>query len=111
MENLLQSPTAFNRYESMDSATQRRILDLISDLSIIENCNAGPTINYLYGAFDSNAPGASDGLDYGDMILAQHTFLNSLNNGGNTGLVNEILAIVAILKTYPRHATPNYTNL
>lgn len=103
MENLLQSPTAFNRYESMDSATRGRILDLVSDLSIIENCNAGPTINWLYGAFD--------GLDYGDQILAQHTFLNSLTDGGNTGLVNEILAIVAILKTYPRHATPNYTNL
>jgi hypothetical protein len=87
----------------MDSATRRRILDLLSDLSILENCPAASTINWLYGAFD--------GFDYGDSILAQHTLLNGLNAAGNGHIVNEILAIVAIIKNYPRVAMADYTNL
>jgi len=84
----------FNRHDQMDSATRRRILDLISDLSITENCNASNVINMLYGAFD--------GFDYSDEIFAQHTLLNSLNDGGNTHLVNEILAIAKTIKSYEK---------
>lgn len=82
----------FNRQESMDSVTRDRILDLISDLKIIERCDPRSVINMLYGAFD--------GYDYSDEICAQHDLLNSLNNGGNTHIVNEILAIAAIIKSY-----------
>ena len=102
MENTLQSLTYFNRHESMDSTTRSKVLDLISDLQITENCNADSTINMLYGLYD--------GYDYGDQILAQHTLLNCLNDGGNTRLVNEILAIVAIVKDYPRTEHPNNNN-
>ena len=91
--------TYFNRHESMDSETRHKILDLISDLQIIENCSAGNVINMLYGSFD--------GYDYSDEILGQHTLLNSLNDGGNNQLVKEILAIVSIINSYPRTAQPN----
>lgn len=85
----------FNRHEHMNADTRHKILDLISDLSIIENCNANSTINMMYGLFD--------GYDYSDEILGQHTLLNSLNDGGNTGIVKEILDIVAIIKSYPKY--------
>jgi len=49
----------------------------------------------MYGLFD--------GYDYSDEILGQHTLLNSLNDGGNTGIVKEILDIVAIIKSYPKY--------
>ena len=94
--------TYFNRHESMNSDTRRKILDLISDLSIIENCNANSTINMLYGLFD--------GFDYSDELLAQHTLLNSLNDGGNTGLVKEILSVATIIKSYPKTIEPNNSN-
>jgi len=85
----------FNRHENMDSASRERILDLISDLEIIERCNPRQVINMLYGAFD--------GYDYSDEIFAQHTLLNSLNDGGNAHIVKEILAIAALIKSYPKY--------
>ena len=91
--------TYFNRHESMDSDTRHKIMDLISDLQIIENCSAGNVINMLYGAFD--------GYDYSDEIRAQHTLLNALNDGGNNHIVNEILNIASMIEKYPRTAEPN----
>jgi len=95
-----QEITYFNRHESMSSDTRHRIMDLVSDLQITENCNANSVINMLYGLFD--------GYDYSDQILAQHTLLNGLNDGGNNHLVNEVLAITAIVKSYPRTLEPNH---
>ena len=92
-------PTFFNRHESMNSETRSKIMDLISDLSIIENCNPHNVINMLYGSFD--------GYDYSDEILGQHILINSLNDGGNTGLVNQILSVAATISKYPRTEQPN----
>jgi len=83
----------FNRHEQMDSATRSRILDLISDLSIIENCNPNSVINMLYGAFD--------GYDYSDLILADR-LLTQLENGGNGHITKEITDIAYIIKAYEK---------
>lgn len=91
--------TFFNRHNSMDSQTRSRIMDLISDLQITENCNPDNVINMLYGAFD--------GYDYSDEILGQHILINSLNDGGNTALVNQILSVAATISKYPRTQEPN----
>lgn len=92
-------PTFFNRHESMNSETRSAIMDLITDLTITENCNPHAVINMLYGSFD--------GYDYSDEILAQHILINSLNDGGNTGLVNQILSVAATISKYPRTEQPN----
>ena len=91
--------TFFNRHNSMDSQTRSRIMDLISDLQITGNCNPDNVINMLYGAFD--------GYDYSDEILGQHILINSLNDGGNTALVNQILSVAATISKYPRTEQPN----
>ena len=83
----------FNRHEQMDSYTRGRILDLISDLSITENCNANGVINMLYGAFD--------GYDYSALIM-EDNLLNELHNGGNDHLVREITAIAQIIQSYKK---------
>jgi len=85
----------FNRHENMDSATRGRILDLISDLEIIERCNPRNVINMLYGAFD--------GYDYSEQIL-QDKLLIQLTDGGNTSLVKEIQTIATIIKSYPKYS-------
>jgi len=84
----------FNRHENMNVDTRHRILDLIFDLSIIENCKADNTINMLYGLFD--------GYDY-SMHIESDNLINQLTKGGNTGLVKEIFEITAIIKSYPRY--------
>lgn len=90
--------TFFNRHESMDSVTRHQILDLISDLVIIENCPSFELINMLYGAFD--------GYDYSERIKVNPA-IESLNAGGNTPLVKEILDITSIIEKYPRTQEPN----
>ena len=83
----------FDRHANMDSATCGRILDLVSDLSIIENCNSFPVINMLYGLFD--------GYDYTDAIEAD-PLLDQLRDGGNDHMVKEILSITSIVKQYEK---------
>ena len=95
----LEKTTYFNRHESMSSETRTQIMDLISDLMITERCNPRTVINMLYGTFD--------GYDYSDQILAQHTLLNSLNDGGNTGLVSQILDVAETISKYIRTSEPN----
>lgn len=90
--------TFFNRHNSMDSQTRSRIMDLISDLQIIENCPSGGIINMLYGAFD--------GYDYSERIKLDPA-IESLNAGANTYLVKEILVVVSIIEQYPRTQEPN----
>lgn len=90
--------TFFNRHNSMDSLTRNRIMDLISDLQIIENCPSFELINMLYGAFD--------GYDYSERIKVNPA-IESLNAGGNTYLANEILEIASIIEQYPRTEQPN----
>ena len=90
--------TFFNRHESMDSLTRSRIMDLISDLHIIENCPTFELINMLYGSFD--------GYDYSERIKVNPA-IASLNAGGNIYLANEILAIASIIEKYPRTKEPN----
>lgn len=90
--------TFFNRHESMDSETRRKILDLISDLRIMENCNPSRVENMVYGLFD--------GYDY-SLLIESDALIQQLKDGGNTGLVNEIFAITAIVKSYPRTDEPN----
>jgi hypothetical protein len=85
--------TRFNRHENMDSETRSRILDLISDLTIIENCNANRVINMLYGFFD--------GYDYSEHIVSDE-LLTQLTDGGNTYLVTEIMEVSAIVSAYPK---------
>ena len=86
----------------MESETRRMILDLISDLQIIDNCNSFNMINMLYGLFD--------GYDYSDQIRGQHTLLNALNDGGNNQIVNEILNVASMIEKYPRTTNPNNNN-
>jgi hypothetical protein len=81
----------FNRHANMDSATQSRILDLISDLEIIERCSPRNVINMLYGAFD--------GYDYSELIV-QDELISQLTNGGNGHLANEIEEVAEIIKSY-----------
>lgn len=90
--------TYFNRHESMDSDTRHKIMDLISDLQIIENCSAGNVINMLYGSFD--------GFDYSERIKKDQ-LLTQLNNGGNAHLAMKILIITSKIEKYPRTAGPN----
>lgn len=90
--------TFFNRHSSMDSQTRGRIMDLITDLQITENCPTGNIINMLYGLFD--------GYDYSERIKVDPA-IESLNNGGNFSLVKEILDIVSIIEKYPRSQEPN----
>lgn len=90
--------TFFNRHESMNSETRSKISDLISDLQIIENCPSFGVINMLYGAFD--------GYDYSKRIKVDPA-IDSLNAGGNSYLVKEILDIVSIIEQYPRTQEPN----
>ena len=91
-------PTFFNRHNSMDSLTRNRILDLTTDLQIIENCPTSEVINMLYGSFD--------GYDYSERIKI-HPVIESLNDGGNSYLVKEILDVVSIIEQYPRTQEPN----
>ena len=90
--------TFFNRHNSMDSQTRNQIMDLISDLQIIENCPSYEVINMLYGAFD--------GYDYSERIKVD-PIIDSLNAGGNTYLVKEILTIASVIEKYPRTEQPN----
>lgn len=83
----------FNRHKHMDSDTLKRIQDLITDLVIIENCNANPIVNMLYGAFD--------GYDYSEQIL-QHELLTQLEDGGNVHIANNIVDLAYTIKTYPK---------
>jgi hypothetical protein len=93
--------TYFNRHESMNSLTRERIMDLISDLQCIQNCPSHGILNMLYGAFD--------GYDYSEIIKVDPA-IKSLNDGGNTYLVKEILDIVSIIEKYPRTQNPNNNN-
>jgi hypothetical protein len=93
--------TYFNRHESMSSETRRMIMDLISDLMIMENCNPRNVINMLYGAFD--------GYDYGDRFKTDN-LIQELQDGGNTGLVNQIFEVDDIISKYPRTTHPNNNN-
>jgi hypothetical protein len=93
--------TFFNRHNSMDSQTRNRILDLTTDLQIIENCPTSNVINMLYGAFD--------GYDYSEIIKLD-PMIDSLNSGGNTSLVKEVFDIISIIETYPRTEIPNGEN-
>lgn len=90
--------TFFNRHNSMDSLTRGRIMDLISDLQIIENCPSNGVINMLYGAFD--------GYDYSKRIKVDPA-IESLSAGGNSYLVKEILDIASTIEQYPRTQEPN----
>lgn len=83
----------FDRHKHMDSDTLGRIQDLITDLTITENCNANPIVNMFYGAFD--------GYDYSQQIL-QHELLTQLEDGGNRHLANDIVDLAYIIKTYPK---------
>ena len=94
-------PTFFNRHNSMDSLTRGRIMDLISDLSIMENCPTFEVINMLYGSFD--------GYDYSERIKVD-LVIESLNAGGNTHLSTELLQIVSVIEQYPRTKVPNSGN-
>ena len=91
-------PTFFNRHESMNSETRSAIMDLISDLSIIENCNPHNVINMLYGSFD--------GYDYGDRFK-NDILIQQLQDGCNTGLVNQILGVAETISKYTRTEQPN----
>lgn len=91
-------PTFFNRHESMSSSTRSMIMDLITDLQIIENCPSYNLVNMLYGSFD--------GYDYSERIKTDAA-VQSLNDGGNTGLVNQIFEVVDTISTYPRTEQPN----
>lgn len=91
-------PTFFNRHESMSSETRSAIMDLISDLHIVENCPSFNLINMLYGSFD--------GYDYGDRIKTD-VAVQSLKDGGNTGLVNQIFEVADTISKYPRTEQPN----
>jgi len=82
----------FDRHEHMDDTTRGKILDLISDLNIIENCKSFNVINMLYGLFD--------GFDYSELIESDN-LLKQLKRGGNTALVKEILVVTKIIKRYP----------
>ena len=101
METQTTKITYFNRHESMDSTTRGMILDLISDIRIIENCNPFNVENMLFGLFD--------GYDYSELIESDN-LIQQFKDGGNTGLVNEILAITSIVKSYPRTDQPNGNN-
>jgi len=94
----LQKTTYFNRHESMSSETRSEINDLITDLMIIENCNPRNVINMLYGAFD--------GVNYGDHIK-NDILVQQLQDGGNTGLINQIFAVVETISNYPNTEEPN----
>jgi hypothetical protein len=85
----------------MDSLTRGRIMDLISDLSITENCPTFEVINMLYGSFD--------GYDYSERIKVD-SVIESLNKGGNTHLSTELLQIVSVIEQYPRTKVPNSGN-
>ena len=85
----------FNRHEHMDSATRSRIMDLITDLSIIERCDAYNVMNWLYGAFD--------GFDYSEQMV-QDKLIGQLTNGGNTYLAKEIIDVAKIVKSYPKYS-------
>ena len=94
----LQKTTYFNRHESMSSETRSMISDLITDLTITENCNPHVVINMLYGAFD--------GVNYGDHIK-NDILIHQLQDGGNTGLVNQIFEVVDTISKYPSTEEPN----
>jgi hypothetical protein len=81
----------FDRHANMDSETRERILDIITDLMITENCNTFSVVNMLYGLFD--------GYDYTSFIESD-PLLDQLHEGGNSHMVNEILEITAIVKDY-----------
>jgi len=83
----------FNRFEHMDSVTRKRIMNLIVDLSLVENCNANSTINMLYGSFD--------GFDYSKKILKDE-LLVQLKYCGNSRIANEIVDIAYVIKSYPK---------
>jgi len=82
----------FNRHQYMTASTRKEILDLISDLEIIENCKQNRVINYLYGSFD--------GYNYSKQIL-NDSLLVELENGGNSHLVERIKKITNIINSYP----------
>ena len=46
------SYTRFNRHESMDSETRKEILDIISEVNLLEMEKAFSFKNMLYGLFD-----------------------------------------------------------
>jgi len=94
----LQKTTYFNRHESMSSETRSAIKDLISDLMIIENCNPDNVINMLYGSFD--------GYDYGDRFK-NDILIQQFQDGGNIGLINQILEVAETISKYPRTEQPN----
>jgi len=91
METTTPTPR-FNRHACMSSETRNRILDLIGDLEITENCNQRRMVNYLYGLFD--------GYDYSDEMISDSLIIE-LFNGGNTHLVTEIFAIALEIDSYP----------
>lgn len=90
--------TFFNRHQSMNSETRKRIMNLISDLEITENCPTQNVINMLYGSFD--------GYDYSERIKID-PMIQSLHDGCNGHLVNELLDITFVIKNYPRTTEPN----
>jgi len=94
----LEKTTYFNRHESMSSETRTQIMDLISDLMIIERCNPRNVINMLYGTFD--------GYDYGNSFKTDN-LIQELQDGGNTGLVNQIFEVADTISKYPRSSEPN----
>jgi len=95
---MLEKTTYFNRHESMSSETRTQIMDLISDLMIIENCNPRNVINMLYGAFD--------GYDYGDCFKSDN-LIQELRDGGNIGLVCDIFDVADKISKYTRTSEPN----
>ena len=90
--------TYFNRHESMSSETRSKIMDLITDLMIMENCNPRNVINMLYGAFD--------GVNYCDHIK-NDILIQQLQEGGNTGLIKQIFEVVETISEYPSTDEPN----
>ena len=94
----LEKTTYFNRHESMSSETRTQIMDLISDLMITERCNPRTVINMLYGTFD--------GYDYGDCFKTD-ILIQELRDGGNTGLVSQILDVAETISKYIRTSEPN----
>jgi hypothetical protein len=93
--------TFFNRHESMDSATRRTILDVISELHMCPLGHSTFTMeNWLYGSFD--------GYDYSDVAISSQE-LSSIT-AVDVELGTKISEIFGIIEKYPRTTHPNNNN-
>lgn len=84
----------FNRHTQMNDNTREEILDLIFELSILDDVNTKRLENYLFGLFD--------GYDYSDLILGDD-LLKELKQMGENDLIDRISDVALTIKGYEKN--------